>query len=216
MKRNSYNAFIEWPEWVKTLEKEVSAAGVYTVGIESDKKQRGSSINIDLYGYDESQGLAVIQVRECVFHPRRFNKVRKDYYLIGRTESGNVFAHPVETPARSRKALETPEKTISYVLAKIWDCREDELPHIIRQGDIAFIPSALPKGAVKTDNCIVLRETHKITGDIFKANGKLYVQKARMVHTKGQHATVKVKDSWYRIQEGIRASVWGFTTPKSD
>lgn len=214
--RNEWNAITTWPETAKTLRLEAERAGVFQTGIESDKKQRGSSINCDLYGY--SDDLIVVQVRQCIFRPGRYNKVRKDYYLIGKTETGGLFAHPVETPARSKKALETPEATVAWVLGKIWDCTPDELPLIKRQGDIAFIPSPLPNGSVEVENCVTLRQTHKITGRIMKApDGRLYVERAIAKHTKNQHATVKTpKGAWFRIQEGIRAKAWGFTTPKGD
>jgi len=214
--RDRWNAITDWPANAMALRLEAEKAGVFHTGIESDKKQRGSSINCDLYGYTDD--LIVVQVRQCIFHPKRYNSVRKDYYLIGKTEIGNLFAHPVETPARSKKALETPESTVNYVLGKIWDCSPDELPLIKRQGDIAFIPSPLPAGSIETDNCVILRETHKITGKIMKApDGRLYVERAVAKHTKNQHATVKTpKGAWFRIQEGIRAKVWGFTTPQGD
>lgn len=215
--RNDWNAILETPAWVKTLMHEAEKAGTYTTGIESDKKQRGSSINVDCYGYNEAEGLAVIQVRQCIFRPGRFNKVRKDYYLIGHTESGNVFAHPVGTPARSKWALETPENTVAFVLSRIWDCPADELHLIVRQGDIAFVPATLPKDAAEIENEVVLRETHRIRGKLYRTpNGTLYCERASMVHKKRQHATVRVSGNYYRIQAGIRASVWGFTRPVGD
>jgi len=215
--RGNWNEIIEWPEWVKVLVHEVEKAGAFQRGIESDKKQRGSSINVDLFGHNESEGLSIIQVRQCIFHPRRFNRVRKDYYLIGHTEQGSVFAHPVDTPARSKWAMETPENTVAFVLSKIWDCKPDELHLIIRQGDVAFIPASLPKNAIETDNQVVLRETHRIRGKLYKTPmGTLYCERASMVHTKGQHSTVRVSGKFYRIQPGIRAKVWGFTRPMGD
>jgi len=214
--RNGYGALILLPRWVRDLVAEAEAAGVFTRGIESDRKNRGSSINVDVYGYDEAQGLAVIQVRECQFRPGRYNKIRKDYYLIGRTESGNVFAHPVETPARSRKALETPETTVAFVLSRIWDCPADELHLIVRQGDVAFVPAVLPAGAVESDNSVTIRKTHRITGRIYRHGRDYYTDRASLVHTKRQHSTVRVSGGYYRIVEGYRAAVWGFTTPKGD
>ena len=216
--RNEWNAISEWPVFTKALVHGAEKSGVFTTGIESDKKQRGSAINCDLYGYDMDSGLAVVQVRQCIFRPGRYNKVRKDYYLLGMSDNGELFAHPVETPARSKKALETPEMTVAWVLGKIWDCKPDELPLIKRQGDVAFIPSPLPAGSVEIENCLTLRQTHKITGRIMKApDGRLYVERATAKHTKGQHATVKTpKGAWFRIQEGVRAKVWGFTRPKGD
>jgi hypothetical protein len=219
--RNNFNALTTIPAWCKALMKEAEAAGAWQTGIESDRKQRGSAINCDLYGYDETQGLAVVQVRQAVFHPRRFTQVRKDYYLIGHTETGGFFAHPVESPARSKKALETSESCVRYVLAKIWNCREQDLEDIERQGDIAFIPTkTIPKTATQLVNgeAVMIRDTHKLTGEIWQdQDGTLYAKRgARLVHTKRQHTPVKAKAGVYRVQPGIRAETWGFTAPHGD
>lgn len=217
--RNQWNALEFYPQFVTELKREASSIGVFREGIESDKKHRGSSINVDVYGYDESQLLAIIQVRQCVFRPGRFNRVRKDYYLIGHTELGNIFAHPVDTPARSRRALSSPENTVKYVLAKIWGCKEEELTEIVRQGDIAFIPARLPKEAIKLETKeIILRDTHKVTAkDIYQLGDIYYVAKeAKVEHTKHQHSIVKVKNGFYRVVAGYRAQVYGFSSPIGD
>lgn len=219
--RNQWNALQHEPEWAINLIAAVEKAGAFTRGIESDRRQRGTAINVDLYGYDQAQGLAVIQVREAEFRPGRFTRVRKDYYLIGRTESGATFAHPVETPARSKKALETPEATVRFVLAKIWNCREADLGDIERQGDVAFVPvPKIPESArpILNGEAVIIRETHKLTGDVWRdTDGTLYTKRgARLVHTKRQHAPVKARAGFYRVQPGIRAQTWGFTAPHGD
>lgn len=228
--RNQFGAIETTPDFAVQLINEAEKVGVFTRGIASDRKQRGSSINVDCYGYDQEQGLVIIQVRQCMFnkHKGYFNKVRKDYYLIGHTESGNIFAHPVPSPARSRRALESPERTVRWVLAKIWSCEENELDDIVRQGDVAFIPARLPASAqpVLDENGqpikeITIRETHKIIalhqGSILKSGDTYYVARAaKAVHTKRQHDTVRVKNGFYRVQAGIRESIWGFTAPKGD
>ena len=219
--RNGYNALQNVPEWCTRLMNQAEQAGAWTTGIESDKKQRGSAINCDLYGYDPAQGLAVVQVRQAIFHPRRFTQVRKDYYLIGTTESGGFFAHPIESPARSKKAMETPESCVRYVLSKIWNCREQDLVDIERQGDVALVPvTRLPNSARPLINgeAVTIRDTHRLTGDIWRdSDGTLYTRRgARLVHTKGQHAPVKAKAGLYRVQPGIRATTWGFTAPHGD
>lgn len=221
MQRNQYNALMIVPDWCRALMTEAEKSGAWRTGIESDRKQRGSAINCDLYGYNEEQGLAVVQVRQAVFHPRRFTQVRKDYYLIGRTETGGFFAHPVESPARSSKALEYPEATVRYVLAKIWNCREQDLGDIERQGDVAFVPvRSIPKSATPITNgeAVTIRDTHQLTGDLWRdVDGTVYARRgARLVHTKGQHAPVRAKAGLYRVQPGIRAENWGFTAPHGD
>lgn len=219
--RDSFNALTEIPEWCASLMRAVEKDGAWTTGIESDKKKRGSAINCDLYGYDAEQGLAVVQVREAQFRPGRFTRVRKDYYLIGRTESGATFAHPIDSPARSSRALATPETCVSYVLARIWNCREVDLGDIERQGDVAFVPvPRIPKTAVQVQNgeAVMIRDTHRLTGDVWRdTDGTLYTRRgARLIHTKRQHAPVKAKAGVYRVQPGIRAETWGFTAPHGD
>ena len=218
VKRDEYRALINIPKWCADLLKEAEQVGAWHTGIESDRKRRGSAINTALYGYSESEGLAVVQVREAVFHPTRWTRVRKDYYLIGHSENGNFFAHPVGTPSRSKLALETPEATVAYVLAKVWDCRPQDLPDIERQGDIALVPIVkLPFYANQVPGPVTLRNTHVLTGDLWQHEGSYYTRRgAKLTHTKGQHAPVRAKGGYYRVQEGIRATHWGFTAPHGD
>lgn len=218
MNRNEYNALTTIPIWCRSLMQEAEQAGAWRTGIESDHKQRGSAINCDLYGYDEAQGLAVVQVREAVFHPRRYTQVRKDYYLIGHSENGQFFAHSVASPARSKLALASPEATVTYVLAKIWNCRPQDVADIERQGDVAFVPvSALPPYAKDVQGPVTLRNTHILTGDIWQYAGDYYTRRgAKLTHTKRQHAPVRAKGGYYRVQEGIREQNWGFTAPHGD
>jgi len=216
--RNSYNAIENVPVFAANLMREAETAGAWRTGIESDRRQRGSAINCDLYGYDEAQGLAVVQVREATFRPGRYTRVRKDYYLIGHNEIGTFFAHPVASPAHSSKALASPEATIRYVLAKIWDCRESDLDDIERQGDVALVPvSRLPTHAVQVATPVMIRDSHVLTGDVWQCDGRYYTRRgSRLIHAKRQHATVKAKAGLYRVQEGIRATTWGFTAPMGD
>ena len=219
--RNRFNALTQTPDWCKELMKAVEKDGAWTTGIETDRKGRGTAVNADLFGYDEAQGLAVVQIREATLHPNRYTRVRKDYYLIGRTETGATFAHPVESPARSSKAMSSPEACVRYVLAKVWDCREKDLEDIERQGDVAFIPvPSIPKAATKLpeNEEVVIRDTHVLRGDIWKDPAGVYYTRrgSRLVHTKGQHAPVRAKAGVYRVQPGIRATTWGFTAPHGD
>lgn len=219
--RNGYNAIITWPAFAKTLANEAEKAGAYETGIISDKKHRGTAINVDLYGYDEARNLIVVQVRQAVFHPRRFTEVRKNYFLIGRNEeTGRVFAHPVASPARSKSAMATAEGSVDYCLAKIWDCKVSDLPEVRRQGDVGFVPvKNPPSGSIEVDGPVVIRDTHKISAEkiVRDDSGRYYVcRKATAKHTKGQHATVKVRDGWWRIQPGVRAATWSFAIRVGD
>lgn len=209
------------PDFVNQLIDECEAAGSFTRGIASDKKQRGSSINVDVYGYDEALGLAVIQVRECRFHPRRYNRVRKNYYLIGRTESGNIFAHPIDSPARSARAMDTPEACVRWVECKIFCCTERQLSKIVRQGDVAFVPAAIPADAERVPVGEFLVDeggSHLLRGERAYLSGrKLFVRgNAALVHVKKQHAPIAVPRGSWRIQVGYRAETWDFSAPTRD
>ena len=217
--RNQWNALKAWPEWIDTLIDEAEEVGTFTRGIESDKRQRGSAVNVDVFGYDEAQHLAVIQVRECVFHPRRHNRIRKDYYLIGHTEGGDVFAHAVESPARSKRALATPDGVVAFVLAKVWGCTELQLPDIIRQGDVALVPARLPKTAeLMGETEIILRKTHRLKAERLYRDGEtVYAyRRVSIVHLRREHQTVQVKSGIYRVVEGHRAATWRFSSPTAD
>ena len=115
------------------LLREAERVGIFTTGIVSDRRQRGTAINIDCVGEDPSRGLAVVQVRECRFRPGRFNKVRKDYYLLGRVETGAVFAHAVDSPMTSKAGRGGGVACVDYVLSKIWGCSVRDLRYIVRR-----------------------------------------------------------------------------------
>jgi len=202
--------------WVKELVDRVEEAGVFSTGIVSDKKQRGQSVNVSLYGYWEDS--AVIQVRQCTFHPRKYNRVRKDYYLVGTLENGSPFAHPIETPARSRRAMTTPEACVRYVQARLWGCDEDDLPHIVRQGDVALVPARLPRDAEPVmDEEIVLAGSHRLRAKrMWRSGDDIYVSHASLHHLPGEHSHVRQNSGIRRVVVAPRASTWGFSAPTAD
>ena len=212
--RSEWNALNYTPPFCSQLMREAEKAGAWTTGI-SSRRQRGTAINCDLYGYDEALGLCVVQLRQAQFRPGQFTKVRKDYFLIGHNEDGSFFSHPVDSPARSPRALESPEACVQWVLSKIWDCRFEDVGEVERQGDIGLVPvSRLPLGAEKVEGSIILQDSHKLSGDIWLAGGIYYTRRgSRLVHVKGEHEPVKAKGGYYRVQPGVRANVWGFTAP---
>ena len=221
--RGDFGQFKTYPAFVQTLIDELINVGSFTPGIDSDKKhRRGTSINIDVYGWHVEMGLAVIQVRQCRFHPRWWNHVRKDYYLIGRNESMTVFSHPCSSPARSSIAMvERPEETVYWVEREIFRCTERQRTLMVRQGDLAFVPAAIPSEAepVPVDALTVDADgSHLLKADTaFIHEAVLYVRgPATMIHLKGQHAPVEVPKGSWRVQVGYREPTWGFTRPTRD
>jgi hypothetical protein len=218
--RNRFGALSTVPQWVAAILKELDGKA-WETGIEADRKGRGSSINVDVYSYDETRQLAVVQVRLCTFRPGRFNHVRKDYYLIGKNENGNAFAHPVESVARSKKAMATVDGGVTLALTRIWNCDAEDLDEIRRNGDIAFIPVfCLPDSAVRVEeNGLTLRDSHVVEADeLYKdVDGTYYVRgRARIKHLKRQHKQTNAPRGFWRVQPGLRASNWGFTAPTAD
>lgn len=218
MKRNDFGAIIELPEFVKTLLIDAEKAGCWSTGIVSDKKNRGTSINTSVYGFDATEGVAVVQVRECQFRPGRYSKVRKDWYMLGRVESNAIFTHAIDSPIRSKLAREDAQFCCDFARATIWGCKIDDLSDIIRQGDIALIPiRKIPEDAVKMSDDLILRDTHKVRGDVWVKDGVYYTRRGTTVtHSKGEHVKIKATEGVYRIATGYRADVWGFSAPTID
>jgi len=69
--------------------------------VDLDRRGRGTTLNHDLYAYEPSQGVAVIQARQ--YHKRsasHFGATRKTYFLVGCNEiTGAYFRHPVGSQA---------------------------------------------------------------------------------------------------------------------
>lgn len=188
----------------------------WTTGIESDKKKRGSAINIQVTSEDVWQGqtLALVQVREAVFHPNRFTSVHKQYFLVGRNENATAFAHPVKATIRN---------SVRQILARVWDCDVRDLDDIQRNGDVAFVPVRTPPAVLlppvdPSTNSIIVAHSHKLVGNIFTdERGRVYVRKTgKLVHTKGQHPTAKVKEGLWRVAVAKRDLYWAFSRPTAD
>jgi hypothetical protein len=191
----------------------------FTTGIESNSKRtRGTALNTDVYSFDEARRLAVIQVRQYQWRNNRFPKIRKDYYLIGTNENGNAFAHPVDSVNRGN-ATHTDNGGVLKALAQIWQCEPQQLDHIRRNGDVAFIPSTIPPTAIPcADNGVTVAQSHVVSGEkLFRdTDGTYYVLgRAYLKHSKGQHPTVQASGA-YRVAIGVRTRNWGFTAPTAD
>ena len=202
--------------WCEKVIDELNGTA-FEIGIESDKKQRGAAVNVTVCDEDENQALFVAQVRKTEFHPRRFNRTRKDYFLCGRNDNGNAFAHPVE--------LTRTNARVEVALCRIWQCTPSQLAKIIRQGDVALIPErALTFRDVEefTVPEFAVGDSHIVTAErVYVGRDGVYVagSRAQIRHTKQQHPHVAATLSpskLYRVQLGIRAETWGFARPTFD
>jgi hypothetical protein len=209
MTESSYSDY--GTEWTKAIIADLDGEA-FEIGIESDRKRRGSAVNVEVMDYDEARNLFVLCVRKSEFHPRRYTRTRKDYFLCGRNENGNAFAHPVQMNAVNAR--------VEVALCRIWRTTPSVLPKIIRHGDVALIPvrgkMALPEEeAVHTfalNSHIIHAEHLYVVGCEAYVTGHIELQ-----HEKNQHASVNVMLACpHRVQLGVRARTWGFARPTSD
>ncbi|MEW6214116.1 MAG: hypothetical protein AB1478_02760 [Nitrospirota bacterium] len=207
--RNQWKALVIYPDFVEKLLKELDGKS-WKVEIKSDKKNRGVSVNVSVYDYDIHHELAVVQIRQCEFGGQ-YNSVRKNYYLIGRNENGNAFAHPISSVLTGKKY----KSYINKALCEIWRCSEDELPYVVRNGDVAFIPCKKPEAATLLPEKVLKIENHIIkASNVYR--GKTVEAPASIKHEKGQHPTIVVRKGFYRVQKGNRAPEWDFSAATRD
>jgi hypothetical protein len=216
MTTNSYSDY--GPAWTEAIIDQLDGQS-FEIGIESDKKQRGSAVNCEVMDQDQNAGLFVLCVRKSDFHPRRFTRTRKDYFLCGKNENGNAFAHPVDVIATNAR--------VEVALCRIWGTTPSVLPHIVRQGDVAVIPERgitykdverLPAMEFTIDSAT---DSHVFTpGALYSRGSTFYVAESIQIrHVKGQHPFVAARlnpSKLYRVQVGNRARTWGFARPTAD
>ncbi len=111
-----------------------------------DTRMRGDSLNLDLYGYDPVDGVAIIQIRHFFRRYRNgYANLHKDYVLVGRNEeTGALFRHPVSAHAihaAIRKDETDPVAPIRAAQRWMWGVSDKQLSSGIRQGDILIVPA---------------------------------------------------------------------------
>jgi hypothetical protein len=177
---------------------------------------RWQALNWDLYGHghDAHTGelLVVIQIRQVV-SGRRWNKIRKNYFLLGKNEDGTTFAHPVSA-AVVHAAIRAGQDVVRRVQDWIFDC---DYGQVRRQGDIALIPLRRAAGERTPLRTMVLEDSHELRALEIRlgADGVVYAKDPRLVHTPGTHPTVAA-DGWHKVVTGRRASFWRFAAPTVD
>ncbi|MBS1038081.1 hypothetical protein [Gluconobacter cerinus] len=195
-----------------------------------DSKGRGDAINLDLYGWDADQSVAVIQVRHAFRqHKKWFMQVRKTYVLCGFNENGEAFRHPVSASVihgAIRRGC-TPEQVVEAVQCWMWKVKPDVLALSRRQGDVLIVPerSANPlknKEYKVLGNSVTVAGTHEIDADeIVRIDGKpfIYAKNPILRHKKGQHKDTKapMSDSkWFTIRVADEEASWNFSQRLGD
>jgi len=220
--RDEYGAITNLPSEILGLISKVKEAAGWEIGITSNGMRRGGyeSRSIDVYGYDVERQLAVIQIRRAWKKKASwYVEVSKAYALVG-IDDGQIFSHPLASSPRRNPNLcaMTPEDVVTWAEAKIFGIPVAKLPSVIRQGDIALVPSRIPANATALGDLyehhqvggvhnLTMRGSHVINvdGKVLAADDKVYADGAiEIVHKPGQHKTISAQGR-YRIVQGERA-----------
>ncbi|NFV79001.1 hypothetical protein [Magnetospirillum aberrantis] len=190
------------------------------LSVSFDRHGRGTAVNVDLYGYDPSQDVAVVQIREFEregSRRRQYTRIRKDYALVGRTESGGMFRHPVGAMAVRANASGDAAATVRAAQRWMFGVSEIQLARSVRQGDVLLTPErSSPKGEVtELGTGIVVGESHAVQASRIVRDGKGVVWALDPIirHAKGQHAAIcgDAVDQWHTVRLAKEAPTWSFT-----
>jgi len=177
---------------------------------------RWQALNWDLYahGRDVHTGelLAVVQIRQSV-SGRRWNRVRKNYFLLGRNEDGSTFAHPVSAMC-VHSAIRAGQDVVRRVQDWIFG---GDYGQVRRQGDIALIPLRRAAGERTPLQMMLLEDSHELHASEVRlgAGGVVYAKDPTLIHLPGTHPTVGAA-GWHKIVSGRRAAFWRFAAPTVD
>jgi len=233
-RRGSYGQILRWSddEPISREHRRVDAARVlgYYESMEAlterrlqfDRKGRGEALNHDLYGYDPRAGLAVIQTRQFVRRSaHRYPELRKSYFLVGHNEgTDEPFRHPVSS-AIVHGAIKAGRCPVEAAQCWIFRCTSEQLASSTRQGDVLCIP-AKPSQSRQAHPLVsmqlTLADSHVLTAAQLRMDpdrDRLYALDPELVHTKDQHAPVKL-EGWFRVEAGREAAVWNFAQRMGD
>lgn len=183
-----------------------------------DRKMRGDSLNLDLYGYDIEQDVAVIQIRHFFRRYRNgYANIHKDYVLVGRNEITNeLFRHPVSAHAVHagiRRDDQDPVAAVRAAQRWMWGVSDKQLASGIRQGDILIVPAkGKPARAEMIEaDTVLVGGTHEVHAAAFcrDRKGVVFAYGPTVRHTKSQHLTAYGDgDFWHSIRVAASAPTW--------
>lgn len=186
--------------------------------VDFDKRSRGDSLNLDLYGYDPDQDVYIIQIRHFFRrYANGFANVHKDYVMVGLNETGTAFRHPVGAHglhAAIRKDPENPSAVVRAAQKWMWEVTDKQLEKAVRQGDVLMFPvRARPANATAVNgNVVTVGDTHQINASEFVLDGKgrVYALGPTIRHSKNQHDPVYGEDdeTWHAVRLAREADVW--------
>lgn len=183
-----------------------------------DRAMRGDSLNLDLYGYDIEQDVAIVQIRHFFRRYRKgYANIHKDYVLVGRNEITNeLFRHPVSSHAVHagiRKDDKDPVAPVRAAQRWMWGVSDKQLASGQRQGDILIVPAkGRPAYAEMIEaDTVLVGGTHEVHAAAFcrDRKGVVFAYGPTVRHTKGQHLTAYGDgDFWHSIRLAASAPTW--------
>jgi hypothetical protein len=191
-----------------------------------DNGDRGDAINHDLYGYDAARGLAVIQVRHAFRRARNhFLNVRKSYFLVGYTETGEPFRHPVgagAVRAAVRKYGDDPAEVVRAAERWVFNVTPNQYARSIRQGDVLMFQARGTPGETAEDvgTRLTVLDTHEVRAEAIKKDGRgeVWAYDPAVYHLENDHAPVYADgvDEWWIVRPGREATAWDFAQRLGD
>lgn len=187
-----------------------------------DGRGRGEALSVDLYGFDIAQDVAIVQIRQAYREkPRHFLSLRKTYVLVGFTEVGAPFRHPIGAMVVRRAVSADPDDAAAAVAAAqcwIWQVTKRQLRESLaagmRQGDVLLVRAHAPKGGEDVGTGLAVGGSHAIRADrvVRSADGRVFALNPTLEHTKNQHAPVFCdSDGWFSVRAGREAPAWDFS-----
>jgi len=167
-------------------------------------------LTYDVFGYDVERNLAAVLFRHKDVTEEKRPKVRQVYALIG-VDDGKVFGDFIRIiPPRIPRIDEMPpEKVVKWAESELFQVSISELDKIIRQGNLALIPTRVLPGDViyKITSLPIYDDSYvrsmtldnsyrvSVRGGLYETeSGFLYVDGTiEVVHTKGQYDTLRTK-----------------------
>lgn len=217
----SITNYSRWPGAISAIAMDLDNApdehGAWQTGIVSDRKRRGVAINVELIDYTTTPSpLAVVQVRQCRFRPGWHNRVRKNYFLIGRNENSRPFAHSVPCGVARSSGVSQVIKAQAW----IWGVTPTGLRSVLRQGDVALVPArGKQRGTLLSAHHTAhfrFHDSHLLSASEIRIHGQTwYALNPRLTHNKNQHPTIEAV-GWYEVRVGKRAPVWAFSLNTAD
>lgn len=183
-----------------------------------DSKRRGTALNIDLYGYDPAQDVDIIQIRQ--YYKRSANAypdIRKDYAMVGTTEMGTLFRHPVGAHAVRRNSKGDAVLPVRAAQRWMFNVTEAQLARSTRQGDVLLTRERSgPRGEVaELGTTIIVGGSHAVFASriVKDAKGTVWALDPVIRHSKGQHAPISGDDvdTWNTVRLAREAPTWSFT-----